>query len=838
MRIVIDLQGAQSSSRFRGIGRYSISLATAIVRNRGNHEVHLVFNGLFRETIKPIRKAFEGILPQKNIHIWYAPGPTKECNAGNEQLRESAELIREAFIASLKPDLLHISSIFEGFSDDAVTTIGRINTQYPISVSFYDLIPFLNQSEYLDPNKNYANYYLRKLNDLKKANCLLAISESSRQEGITHLGLKSEQIINISSAVDAFFHDNHPQTDIGQLHHKLGITKPFILYTGGADPRKNLKRLLQAYAKLSPAQKEAHQLVLAGRIDSSEMPELTKAVQANGLKLEDIIFADYISDDELQTLYYTCKLFVLPSWHEGFGLPALEAMKSGAAVIGSNTSSIPEVIQNPQALFDPLSVDSIADKIGEVLSNPALLDSLKLAGKENAKQFSWDLCAQKAIEAFEAIHQSNQKPSHTENWPSILTKRIIDLPFSPSEDQLISLSACLAQNFPVPRKEKQLLIDVSELNKRDAKTGIQRVVRSLLCELLLNPPQGYVVRPIYANNFHIGYRYADRLRNRYLGKEEDGVFEDAITTQEGDIFLGIDLQADVVQAQKQYLAAQHLNGLKVYFVVYDLLPIALPWAFPPGTDEVHAKWVREISKYDGIFCISKAVADHYQVWAAENIPNLSKEFLVSWFHLGADIANSAPTAGLPENAEETLNQISSKTSFVLIGTIEPRKGYAQTLEAFDELWSQGVDVNLVFVGKQGWLVEELISKIQAHPELNKRLFWLESISDEYLEKLYHASACVVAASFGEGFGLPLIEAASKNIPIFARDIPVFREVAGDHAFYFTANDPKEYAQAVINWLELYKKQAHPPSGGMPHLTWKESTDSLVNNLLSSINAQQ
>ena len=143
----------------------------------------------------------------------------------------------------------------------------------------------------------------------------------------------------------------------GQLHHKLGITKPFILYTGGADPRKNLKRLLQAYAKLSPTQKEAHQLVLAGRIDSSEMPELTKTVQGNGLRLEDIIFADYISDDELQTLYYTCKLFVLPSWHEGFGLPALEAMKSGAAVIGSNTSSIPEVIQNPQALFDPLSVE-------------------------------------------------------------------------------------------------------------------------------------------------------------------------------------------------------------------------------------------------------------------------------------------------------------------------------------------------------------------------------------------------------------------------------------------------------------------------------------------------
>jgi glycosyltransferase involved in cell wall biosynthesis len=193
--------------------------------------------------------------------------------------------------------------------------------------------------------------------------------------------------------------------------------------------------------------------------------------------------------------------------------------------------------------------------------------------------------------------------------------------------------------------------------------------------------------------------------------------------------------------------------------------------------------------------------------------------------------------GLPDNAQDVLEHISSKTSFILIGTIEPRKGYAQTLQAFEELWSKGVDVNLVFIGKQGWLVEDVIDKLKVHPELNQRLFWLESISDEYLEKLYHASTCVIAASFGEGFGLPLIEAASKQIPIIARDIPVFREVAGDNAFYFSAEDASQYAQAIEAWLALYKTQSHPKSGGMNHLTWKESTDSLVNNLLSSVNAQ-
>ena len=837
MRIVIDLQGAQSSSRFRGIGRYSLSLATAIAKNRGTHEVFIVLNGLFRETIKPIREAFRGILPQDNIRIWYAPGPTKECNPGNEGLRESAELIREAFIANLKPDVLHISSMFEGYGDNAITSIGRLNASYPTSISFYDLIPFLNPKEYLEPNKNYANYYLRKLADLKKADCLLAISEFSKQEGIDHLGFNPQAIINISSAVDSFFQDQFAHGDVDTLKSKLGITKPFLLYTGGADPRKNLKRLLQAYANLDTALRAEHQLVLAGRIDSSEMPDLLKTVKAHGLRSEEILFADYISDIDLQTLYYSCKLFILPSWHEGFGLPALEAMKSGAAVIGSNVTSIPEVIQNPAALFDPLSIESICQKIHEALTNTEFFESLKEKGAISAQQFSWDLCAQRAIHAFENINKNASTSAQETHWPNVLTKEIVGLPFTPSKDQLVSLSACLAQNFPTPSKDKQLLIDVSELNKRDAKTGIQRVVRSLLTELLINPPAGYTVKPIYANNFHLGYRYANKLKNRYLGLPEEGVEEETLITQPGDIFLGLDLQADVVQAQKQYLAAQHLNGLKVYFVVYDLLPIALPWAFPDGTDEVHAKWVKEISKYDGIFCISKAVADTYKEWAKENIPYLSPDFAVNWFHLGADIANSAPSVGLPDNAPEVLAHLSQKTSFMLIGTIEPRKGYAQTLEAFDLLWSQGVDVNLVFIGKQGWLVEELIQKIQHHPELNKHLFWLESISDEYLEKLYQVSSCVVAASFGEGFGLPLIEAASKNIPIFARDIPVFREVAGEHAYYFKADDPTEYAQAVQAWLDIYKKQAHPTSGGMKYLSWKQSTDSLINNLLSSENAQ-
>ena len=188
MRIVMDLQGAQTESRFRGVGRYTLSLAQAIARNRGEHEIILALSGFFPDTIEPIRAAFDRLLPQENIRVWYAPGPVRECDSGNEWRRDVAERIREAFLASLQPDLLHVSSLFEGYVDDAVTSIGVFTPQIPTVVTLYDLIPLLNSEIYLKRNPVYARYYQRKIEHLKRANQWLAISESSADEGRDHIG--------------------------------------------------------------------------------------------------------------------------------------------------------------------------------------------------------------------------------------------------------------------------------------------------------------------------------------------------------------------------------------------------------------------------------------------------------------------------------------------------------------------------------------------------------------------------------------------------------------------------------------------------------------------------
>jgi glycosyltransferase involved in cell wall biosynthesis len=163
----------------------------------------------------------------------------------------------------------------------------------------------------------------------------------------------------------------------------------------------------------------------------------------------------------------------------------------------------------------------------------------------------------------------------------------------------------------------------------------------------------------------------------------------------------------------------------------------------------------------------------------------------------------------------------------MVGTIEPRKGCKEVFEAFKLMWSSGLNINLVFVGKQGWMMDQFTLELKNTHYFNQQLFWLEGISDEYLEKIYESSTCLIVASYGEGFGLPLIEAAQFNLPIIARDIPVFREVVDENAYFFDASDPLELATVLKKWIELYEGGLHPISSGIHWQTWSQSVNQLL-----------
>jgi glycosyltransferase involved in cell wall biosynthesis len=380
---------------------------------------------------------------------------------------------------------------------------------------------------------------------------------------------------------------------------------------------------------------------------------------------------------------------------------------------------------------------------------------------------------------------------------------------------------------------KQLFVDISQLVKHDAKSGIQRVVRSILQALLTTPPDGFQIEPVYATTDTPGYRYARQFTARFLGCVDNSLIDEPITASDRDIFLGLDLQHQVVLGQADFYTQLRQLGVRVYFAVYDLLPISMPTAFNHEVTEWHGKWLKTLAQSDGVVCISRAVADETESWLNVHVPTHSHPFRLGWFHLGADVNASVPTMGLPADADKVLNSLAERPTFLSVGTIEPRKGQLQTLKAFEHLWNLGIETNLVIVGNHGWHVDLLVAQLRGHPELNHRLFWLEGVSDEYLEKIYTASTCLIAASEGEGFGLPLIEAAQHKLPIIARDITIFREVAMSHAYYFSGLTAVDLANAIQDWLALYKIGNAPSSNNMTWLTWQQSAQKLLDVILNN-----
>ena len=426
-----------------------------------------------------------------------------------------------------------------------------------------------------------------------------------------------------------------------------------------------------------------------------------------------------------------------------------------------------------------------------------------------------------ALEMFAASH-----PLRRENR---LLKQIAGAAggIQPSGADLQATAAEIAWLRPqLPRP--QLLLDVSETARFDAKTGIQRVARHLTFELVHQAPANYYPEPI--QGWKGPHTYARDFVYPMLGSAAFAGNE-AVDVREGDVYVALDLAPESV-AQRSFFRLLQARNVPIHFVLYDLLPILRPNSFPEGMTPAYTKWLMGVLEFaDGVACISRAVADELIAYLDEVDPPRLKALSVNYFHLGADIPEKAAPTSRAAKLQPVLESLRMRPSILMVGTIEPRKGYVQALAAMDRLWSEGLDINLVVVGKAGWMMDRFAEEMNHHRELGKRLFVLNDVSDEMLTKLYAGSSALLAASEAEGFGLPLIEAARYKIPIIARDIPVFREVAGDHAFYFNGSTPESLASSLGSWLSLRERDAIPSPEGLRWLTWRESADQLMETVL-------
>lgn len=373
-----------------------------------------------------------------------------------------------------------------------------------------------------------------------------------------------------------------------------------------------------------------------------------------------------------------------------------------------------------------------------------------------------------------------------------------------------------------PARRPRLLVDVSVIARNDAGTGIQRVVRSVWSHLSSMQNDAFDVIPVHATQ-DCGYCFAPV---DFLSKSSK-LRHVPVGMRDGDIFLGLDLAAHNLPQWSEQVDAWRAHGAKVHVVVYDLLPWFHPAWFPPATGDRFAAWLDSIVKRaDQLLCISDEVAGELgrvlERIAPDRRPRIGR------LHLSGDVSGSVPSVGLSGDVKRTLELVRASPTLLMVGTVEPRKAYDRAISAFELLWKSGADApSLLIIGKPGWRTAKLQDDIRKHPELGRRLHWLQEASDEALDHAYTYARAVLIASYAEGFGLPLAEAAMHRRWTLVRDLPVFREQRLPNVHYFTDDSAISLARAISTITNMANRE-QPPRAALPH--WSSCVEKLIGEI--------
>ena len=266
----------------------------------------------------------------------------------------------------------------------------------PLVVTLYDLCWRAVPEGYGLGERCSQRWWLDRA--VRRARRLICISKSTARDVVNLYPRSASKIDVIHAAIDDRYRAPPDEDRLASLKERLGIAKPFILSVGTIAPRKNLGRLVQAFARLLADRGPQLQLVVAGRPGwrSRDVTETCRRLDMKG----EIIFTGYVHDDDLHALYAGARMFVLNSLYEGFGLPLLEAMAGRTPVVASRASSLPEVVGGSGILVDPYDVEALADAMWLVHTDEALRRHLIAQGERRVSAFSWDRAASETLDVF------------------------------------------------------------------------------------------------------------------------------------------------------------------------------------------------------------------------------------------------------------------------------------------------------------------------------------------------------------------------------------------------------------------------------------------------------
>ncbi len=551
-----------------------------------------------------------------------------------------------------------------------------------------------------------------------------------------------------------------------------------LIFVGRVSPNKKQEDVLKIFTHYKKHINPFSRLIFVGSYQDSDRYYQKIKEYERLLEVEDVVWTGHLKFDEIIAFYHIADIFLCMSEHEGFCIPLVEAMYFQVPIVAYSCSAIPDTMKYAGGLVhkkDPVFVSEVIDSI------------LKKGWFRN-----------------NLINLQNEILS------SYYYNKVKD-------DFLNSLEGHLELTRLIDEKER-ILYDMTEAHKRLQQgycTGIERVSYEL-----------YQSMKKKANVIPVRCQVEDEQIVYYpLHPINFTDYKEKITFTENDTLFRPELNDNLASLQEI-----KETGCRVYVIVHDLLPLQFPQFFDEVVPQNFKFFLNWLFAYgDGCICVSNSVAEELRAYVKQMKLALPSTFTIDASHNGISSFDQKSTVVL-EDVQLFFEQ--NSPIFFMLGTIEPRKNHKMVLEAFEKLWARGCDYRFCIIGRIGWKMDEFIKLVQNHKELGRKLMFWEGASDDVVAYTCTHASALIQASFGEGFGLPLIEASCYNLPILCSDIPVFHEVAGEFALYFDPYDSESLCQTITHFLQEKSKGNVLSSNKISISTWDEAAERVLKIILN------
>src|SRR6056297_606939 len=779
MRLLIDLQCAQHDRQSWSAGAHLLNLVEAMlpIAERDGHDIHLLLNNAFPATIPPVQRRFPKLHAQYRIHVFQGLEASDPTNSNRLWHIEASRLLRDFAIAGLSPDAVMSPSLFHDGTNNASHPRRLALSDTPNLAIHHDLVRTGTEAD--EPSKNPSDDHEQPFD------AVIAVSETTRQDAMDALNCTKAHTRTIPGDAGAEFTppDSMSLLDMEHLRARYALLRPYLLAVGSKSCPSALQDIVSAYNALPRGIIDSHDLVIAGNFSGNEISCIREHVKTLSLNPGHVRILDHVSDEDLPGIFGLAEIFVMPAARRGFGLPALQAIRSGTLAIGANAASLSDVVGTPETLFEPGDIRSLTSLILRGLTDAAFRARMQDKQTRSAAHFSWEASARKALSSL-ADHTRMTSPES--EW-SHVQNRLDKL-----EDRAIGALKAL------PEPDGGL----SEQDRNDLARALLKT--RLATENAWRPrsvPQtGLTWRLEGPFDSHYSLASVNRETARALNKQGVKV---ALVSAEGDG--PFDPDPDFLTAHPD-LDALHATGQQSTAETVDILSRNL---FPPRVSDMRGPlnllhgyaWEETGLPQD----YTRDMTAHLQGLLVTS-PHVKKLFEDAGIGLPIHVVgNGVDHLDVPpEPLPITLPQ--AGFTCLHVSSCFPRKGPDVLLKSFAQAFEAGDDVQLViktFSNPHNEIGAQVSALQVTYPNLPPITVVEEPLTPGQMRSLYAAADLLIAPSRAEGYCLPVAEAVLAGKPVLTTGWGGQKIFAGNPLVHFVDYAFAPAQSHLVHWDSVW-----------------------------------